>query len=28
VTTLREPGVMQDLEKKVQAGNGDGKEEE
>src|SRR5215210_491806 len=25
VTTLREPGVMQDLEKNVQAGNGDGK---
>jgi acetyl-CoA synthetase len=24
VTTLREPGVMQDLEKKVQSGNGDG----
>jgi acetyl-CoA synthetase len=29
VTTLREPGVMQDLEKKVQSGgNGDGKDEE
>jgi len=24
VTTLREPGVMQDLEKKVQSGTGDG----
>jgi acetyl-CoA synthetase len=28
VTTLREPGVMQDLEKKVKAGNGAGKDEE